>query len=74
MTFQAKLLYLIAWILRIPTQSISAQTDLREDLNLDMLDIELMVFQLERYYHTEFTSDQINGIRTVQDIGNILRN
>ena len=73
MTFQAKLLYLIAWILRIPTQRISVQTDLRNDLDLDKLDIELMVFQLERYYHTEFTPDQIRGIRTVQDIGNILR-
>ena len=72
MSFQAQLLYLVAWILRVPLQSISVSTDLREDLDLDRLDFELMIFQLERYYKTEFSSDQISGIRTVQDIGNLL--
>lgn len=73
MSFQAKLLYLIAWILRMPVKRITNTTDLRNDLNLDSTDFELMIFQLENYYHTTFTDEQIRGIETVQDLGHLLR-
>lgn len=73
MSFQAQLLYLIAWILRIPATSLTLQTDLRRDLYLDTVDFDLMIFQLEHYYKTEFSAAQIDRICTVQDIDDLLR-
>ena len=39
---------------------------------MDDTDVELMVFQLENYFHKELTPDQVQGIRTVQDVGKLL--
>lgn len=72
MGLKAQLLYLIAWILRVPMDSLSDSTDLRSDLYLDQVDFDLMIFQLENYYDTEFSAEQIENIRTVRDIGNLL--
>jgi acyl carrier protein len=72
MSFQARLKYLISWILRLPEQRISEATDLYRDLDLDKTDVDLMMFQLENYYHTELSQDQIRNIHTVQDISSLL--
>jgi acyl carrier protein len=72
MSFQARLQYLISWILHLPEQEISDTTDFYRDLNLDTTDVDLMMFQLENYYHTELSPDQIQNIHTVQDIGRLL--
>ena len=72
MSFQAQLLYLISWVSRRPTSLVSISTDFRRDLDMDDTDVELMVFQLENYFHKELTPDQVQGIRTVQDVGKLL--
>lgn len=72
MSFQARLQYLISWILRRPEQQISDATDLYSDLDLDQTDVDLMMFQLENYFHTELSQDQIRNIHTVQDISRLL--
>ena len=72
MNFQSRLQYLISWILRLPEQQISDATDLYRDLDLDQTDVDLMMFQLENYYHTELSQDQIRKVHTVQDIGRLL--
>ena len=72
MSFQARLQYLISWILRLPEQQISDATDLYRDLDLDTVDVDLMMFQLENYYHTELSQDQIMKVHTVKDIGKLL--
>lgn len=74
MSFQARLQYLISWILRIPEQKLSRGTDLFKDLDLDDTDFNLLIFQLENYYQTEFSGEQIHTINTVQDIENLLSN
>ena len=73
MSFQARLNYLLSWILRIPESRIVHSTDLYQDLDLDHTDVELMMFQLENYYRTEFSDDQVRGVSTVQDISTLLR-
>ncbi|RLD21996.1 MAG: hypothetical protein DRI69_02545 [Bacteroidetes bacterium] len=72
MSFQARLQYLISWILRLPEQRISDATDFYKDLDLDKTDVDLMMFQLENYYHTELSQDQIQDVHTVQDISRLL--
>ena len=73
MSFYAQLIYLIAWILKMPSTLIEDSTNLREDLDLDVMDFDLMIFQLESYYKTEFTTEEIAQINTVHDIEKLLR-
>ena len=72
MSFQARLLYLISWILRLPTQRIANTTDFRTDLDLDDMDMSLMIFQLENYFQKELTREEIDNVQTVQDLGRLL--
>ncbi len=66
-------MYMIGWVLRTPENLISHSTDFRRDLDMDDTDVELMVFRLESYFNKELTPDQVRGIRTVQDVGRLLR-
>ena len=72
MSFQARLLYLIAWILKVPSQRLAYSTDLRNDLQLDDTDLSLMVFKLENYFEKELTEEQVSSINTVQDLERLL--
>ncbi len=72
MSFQARLQYLISWILHIPEQRVLSTTDLFKDLDLDDTQFNLMIFLLENYYQTEFSNEQIGMINTVQDIEDLL--
>ena len=73
MSFQAQLMYMIGWVIRRPESLITHSTDFRRDLDMDDTDVELMVFKLETYFNKELTTDQVRGIRTVQDVGRLLR-
>lgn len=68
MSFNAQLIYLISWILGLPLRRIVPSTDFYTDLDLDTYDFELMIFQLEEYYHCECTPEEIEGILTVKDL------
>ncbi len=72
MSFQARLLYLIAYLLKIPSQRVAFSTDLRNDLELDDTDLSLMVFKLENYFEKELTEEQVSSINTVQDLERLL--
>lgn len=72
MSFQARLLYLIAWILRVPSQKIAYSTDFRKDLELDDTDLSLMIFRLENFFEKELTEEQISSVNTVHDLGRLL--
>lgn len=72
MGFYNKLIYLIAWILQLPMQKIVPSTDLRHDLELDDYDFNMLIFRLEHYYKVEFRPEEINGIRNVQDLGQMI--
>ena len=72
MSFQARLQYLISWILHIPEQRVFSTSDLFKDLDIVDTDFNLLIFQLENYYQTEFSNEQIGMINTVQDIEDLL--
>ena len=72
MSFQARLLYLIAWILKLPSQRIAFSTDFRNDLQMDDTDLSLMIFKLENYFEKELTEEQVSSVNTVQDLERLL--
>jgi acyl carrier protein len=72
MSFDAQIYYLISWCLGISAGNITEETDLRSDLNLDPIDIELLLFQIENFFTIEFTLQEINELNTVEDISAIV--
>lgn len=68
MSFSAQLIYMVSWILGLPLKRIVPTTDVYADLNLDSYDFQLLIFQLEEYYHCECTPEEIERIATVKDL------
>ena len=46
MSIQERVMYLICWIANIPQSSICPTTNLKEDLNLDSIDLMLLIVKL----------------------------
>ena len=61
-------MYMVSWILGLPQENIVPSTDLKSDYNLDGYDFEMLIFQLEGYYHCECTNEEIEKIHTVKDL------
>lgn len=72
MGFYPQLIYLIAWILQLPFNRIVPSTDLKRDLDLDDHDFQMLIFRLEDFYKVEFKPEEINRIKSVQDLGQII--
>ncbi len=72
-TFEDRLIAMIAWMLNIPVSRINLYTDLRDDLYLDPIDKELLIAKLESQYQVYFSPEEANGIETVLDACSLLR-
>jgi acyl carrier protein len=47
-------------------------TDLQSDLNLDEYDFQMLIFRLEHFYKIEFGTDEIQDIKIVKDLGELI--
>ncbi len=72
MGFYPQLIYLIAWILQVPGNRIVPTTDLKRDLDLDDHDFQMLIFRLEDFYKVELRTEEINGIKSVRDLGQVI--
>ena len=72
MGFYPQLIYLIAWILQLPTRRIVPTTELKRDLDLDDHDFQMLIFRLEDFYKVELGAEEINSIKSVRDLGQII--
>lgn len=65
---QERIIDLISWIINIPSPQIHPLTQLREDLELDTIDILLLIAELESQFNIYLTPEEVEAIETVQDI------
>lgn len=59
--------------LGIKMEEITIETNLKEDLGADSLDLYEFVMALEDEYSVEIPTEDLDGIHTVQDIINYLK-
>ena len=68
-----KMKEIIAGQFDVEAGSITAQTDFKDDLGADSLDLYELVMALEDEYAVEIPAEDLDGIHTVQDIMDYLK-
>ena len=68
-----KMKEIIAKQLDVEAETITAQTNFKEDLGTDSLDLYELVMALEDEYAVEIPAEDLEGIHTVQDIMEYLK-
>lgn len=65
---QEKIIDIISWIINVPSSQILPYTSLREDLELDTIDLLLLIAELESQFNIYLTPEEVESIETIQDI------
>lgn len=68
-----KMKEIIAGQLNIEAESIQAESNFKEDLNADSLDLFELVMALEDEYSVEIPSEELENLVTVQDVMDYLK-
>ena len=63
-----KLKEIIAGQLNVDAESITAESNFKEDLNADSLDLFELIMALEDEYSVEIPAEDLEKIATVQDV------
>lgn len=69
-----KLQEIIAEQLGIEASDITAESNFKDDLNADSLDLFEMIMAMEEAFEVEIPSEDLEKIATVQDIMDYLKN
>ena len=69
-----KLQEIIAEQLGIEAAEVNAESNFRDDLNADSLDLFEMIMAMEEEFGVEIPSDDLDQIATVQDVMDYLKN
>ena len=69
-----KLQEIIAEQLGIEAAEVQAESNFKDDLNADSLDLFEMIMAMEEEFGVEIPSDDLDAIATVQDVRDYLKN
>ena len=69
-----KLQVIIAEQLGIEAAEVQAESNFKDDLNADSLDLFEMIMAMEEEFGVEIPSDDLDQIATVQDVMDYLKN
>lgn len=67
MSTQEKVIDVICWIANVPHSRVCPTTNLKEDLNLDSIDLMLLIVKLEECFNVNMSSEEVEQIETVKD-------
>ena len=67
MSTQTKVIDVISWIANIPSSQICPTTNLKEDLNLDSIDLMVLIVKLEEWFNITLSDEEVERIETVKD-------
>ncbi len=58
---------MISWMANVPPSQICPTTNLRDDLDLDSIDVMTLIVQLEKWFEVILTNEEVEQIETVKD-------
>ncbi|MFK8102521.1 MAG: acyl carrier protein [Saprospiraceae bacterium] len=67
MNIQDRVISMVSWEASISPRSISLTTSLKNDLNLDSIDLMLLILKLENWFNITLSNDDVENIETVKD-------
>ena len=66
-SIQDRLISLISWKLNVPSSRIYPYTKLRDDLQLDPIDLLLLIADIEHSFNVYLTPEEADAIETIED-------
>ncbi|CCV64677.1 Acyl carrier protein [Alteracholeplasma palmae J233] len=67
-----QIIELVADELNLDSKTLTKETRLQEDLNVDSLDVVELVMKLEEEFNIEVTDEQAASLKTIEDILNFV--
>ncbi|MFK7809410.1 MAG: acyl carrier protein [Saprospiraceae bacterium] len=67
MTTLEKVISMVSWVADVPDSQICATTNIKDDLNLDSIDVMMLIVKLEKWFDVILSSEEVEAIETVKD-------
>ena len=67
MNSQQRIINMVSWVANVPPSQVCLSTNLKDDLNLDSIDVMALIVKLERWFDVVLTNDEVETIETVKD-------
>lgn len=67
MTTQEKVISMVSWVADVPATRVCPTTNIKEDLNLDSIDVMMLIVKLEKWFDVILSSEEVEAIETVKD-------
>ena len=67
MNIQERVISMVSWEASISPKSISLTTSLKNDLNLDSIDLMVLILKLENWFNITLSNEDAERIDTVKD-------
>ena len=67
MTTQEKVISMVSWVANVPSTSVCPTTNIKDDLNLDSIDVMMLIVKLEKWFDVILSTEEVERIETVKD-------
>ena len=67
MTTQQRVIAMLSWLANVPTSRLCPTTNIKDDLNLDSIDVMMFIVQLEKWFNVVLPTEEVESIETVKD-------
>ena len=67
MNIQDRVISIVSWESSISPKRISLTTSLKDDLNLDSIDLMVLILKLENWFDITLSNDEVEKIETIKD-------
>jgi len=73
MTIQEKVISMVSWVADVPATHVCPTTNIKDDLNLDSIDVMMLIVKLEKWFDVILSYEQVEAIETVKDASDCIR-
>jgi len=67
MTTQEKVISMVSWVADVPATHVCPTTNIKDDLNLDSIDVMMLIVKLEKWFDVILSTEEVEAIETVKD-------
>ncbi len=73
MTTQEKVISMVSWVANVPPTKVCPTTNIKDDLNLDSIDVMMLIVKLEKRFDVILSSEEVERIETVKDASEFIQ-
>ena len=73
MTTEERIINMVSWVADVAPSKIHIHTSLKDDLQMDSIDVMSLIVQLERWFKVNLTTEEVESIETIYDVANCIQ-